>query len=270
MVMAVCQQTGMSLLDFQSRYHVRQGRISMQAHAMLAEFVSRGGTFKMVERSPNRACIVLTKDGNEYISELSWADALQEPFIYAGNETDQLRELSKPLDQRKLKAKYQTPRSRMQMLWARVISDGVGTLDPGARQAYTPEETEDFQPDQRRETVVSAAELNNVIDVPLHEVQSIPDTVKTVGESNTEKLKRLAAEKKAAINAPVDNLALDYSVCPVAPRGAQRFKGMKWDKMELFVLESALTAAKAGKYPEITAEHQEAIQYAIDGKRVAV
>ena len=146
MVLATCQQTGMSLIEFQQKFHLRQGRFSMQAHAMLAELCERGGSYKLIERSPDRAALELTKDGNKFISEITWEDAQNEPFVYAGNETDQLAELEKPLDKRKLKAKYRTPRSRMQMLWARAVSDGVVVIDPGARGGiYTPEESSDFE-----------------------------------------------------------------------------------------------------------------------------
>ena len=44
-----------------------------------------------------------------------------------------------------LKAKYSTPRARMQMLWARCVSDGVRVVAPECVQGiYTPEETADF------------------------------------------------------------------------------------------------------------------------------
>ena len=44
-----------------------------------------------------------------------------------------------------MKPKYRTNRSRMQMIWARCVSDGVRVVCPAACQGvYTPEETEDI------------------------------------------------------------------------------------------------------------------------------
>lgn len=247
-LMATCQQTGMSLIQFQQKYHFRQGRFSIQAHALLAEFVERGGAYKIVERSPVRAALELTKDGNTYVSEVTWEQALQEPFVYRGDESDALAELTKPLDKRKLKAKYQTPRARMQMLWARALSDGVVVVDPGARGGiYTPEETEDFAP-----------------ALPAHEEQSIPAA---------EVPARVAAamgkaQKPAPAPAPVEpvtvtveatitpvvEVAPDPNLCPIPGK----MLGVPWTKMETDIL--LYPVENSADCPEVTPAHLAAIK----------
>ena len=187
-VMIVCQQTGMSLFEYQQKYHYRQGQFSMQAHAILASFEDRGGTYELIERTPERAAIKLKKGDNEYLSELTWKDALEEPFVYRGNETTQLAELQKPQAQRRIKAKYSTRRARMQMLWARVISDGVVVVDPGARMGiYPPEVTEDFNHNKKEEKVIEADEV----------------VVKNIVES-----------------------VIDYTVCPLEPKKGWKWTEM--------------------------------------------
>lgn len=210
-VMATCRQTGMSLIEYQQKYHFRQGRFSMQAHAMLAEFVNRGGKYKLLERTPNRAAIGLSKDGQDYISSLTWEEALNEPFVYRGNPTEQMAELKKPLNQRRISDKYQTPRSRMQMLWARVISDGVVVMDPGSRMGvYTPEETDDFHG-------------SPVIE---HEIDPV---------EAAKKIKSLQQQ----VSDPEKELQPDYSRCPLAP-----WEGKLWADFPNDVLDRAVISDK--------------------------
>jgi hypothetical protein len=229
LIAGACHQSKLSLVEFQQKFHYRQGRFSMQAHAILAVFCERGGKYKLLERSPTRAAIELNKNGNVYLSELTWEDAAQEPFVYRGNEDQQLAELDKPVAQRRLKAKYKTPRSRMQMLWARVISDGVAVLDPGARSAYTPEETDD------------------IIDA---EYTSAPRKELTPDEAA-----RRAKPVDATIAEPfavVDALGPEH-FCPV---GGEDVQGQPWTAFETEVLVSALECEDDA----ITTAHRECIR----------
>lgn len=126
------------------RYHVIHGKLSMKSDAMLAEFDRQGGKHKPLCRTADRAEIELTLDGHTERFAITWTEAQQEPFIYEGREGDVLKALAdnKPPV---IKAKYRTPRSRMQMMWARVVSDGVRVMMPGVNcGTYTPEEVDDF------------------------------------------------------------------------------------------------------------------------------
>lgn len=118
-------------LEIKRRYHLQNGELSVRADAMLADFRSIcKGTHKVIERSPAKAAVELTLDGNSQTFSFTWAEAEKEPFVLAKDG--------------KLKKNYATPRARMQMLWARVISDAVRTMAPEiVSGTYTPEELDD-------------------------------------------------------------------------------------------------------------------------------
>lgn len=180
LVMAACQQRGEDLVSFQQRYHLRQGRFSMQAHEMLAQLERRGGGYEIIQRDEECASLKLWKGDRVYTSTLTWEQAKQEPFVYAGNENEQLAQLDLPFEKRRLKNKYKTPRSIKQMLWSRVVSDGVVVVDPGARGGiYTPEETEDFTEDaapaQKEEKEVSSEQAQEAINVESKSADNKPE-----------------------------------------------------------------------------------------------
>ena len=170
LIATTCHQTGMSLLTFGETYHVYQGKISMKADAMLARFNELGGTHKVVSRTADLAVIEVTWDGTATPFSLSWEEAREEPFVYSGGPNKQMEELKKPFEQRSLKDKYKTARARMQMLWARVMSDAIRCVCPQANKgSYTPEEVSDFNdaPVRGSEPVVISDEevQSRVIDV---------------------------------------------------------------------------------------------------------
>lgn len=139
-----CLYRNMPPLTMAERYHVIFGKLSMKAEAMLAGFEQAGGKYKVLSRTPELAAVEFTIKDETHKLSLSWEDAQKEPFCYEGKEqavVDLLVAGKKP----PLKPKYATPRSRMQMLWARLVSDSVRFLCPQVVSGvYTPEEIEDF------------------------------------------------------------------------------------------------------------------------------
>ena len=126
-----------------------KGRVSKKTDAILADFHMIGGTHLPISRTEEVAEAKFTLGKASYTSKLTWEECKSEPFIYQGKEDDvvQLLEAGK-MDALKIKAKYRTPRARKQMLWARVVSDGVRVVAPECcRGIYTPEEVDDFAPD---------------------------------------------------------------------------------------------------------------------------
>ena len=125
-------------------YHVIFGKLAKKADAMLGDFLKLGGKHKIISRTPDLVSVEMTFEGSTQVFSLSWEDAQLEPFCYVGKESDIVKILrtgNKPL----LKDKYSTPRSRMQMLWARTIGDAIRTMNPQAcRGVYTPEELSDM------------------------------------------------------------------------------------------------------------------------------
>lgn len=143
------QARGVDILSLAQRYEFISGRLSMPSKVMLAEFRSRGGDYEMLDRSGDVAAIKLIYKGRESVFRFTWDEAKGEPFIYNGKESELLRFIqadNQKLLAEKLKPKYATPRARMQMLWARVVSDAVGTICPEVNiGVYTPEEIDDFE-----------------------------------------------------------------------------------------------------------------------------
>lgn len=150
-IVAMCQQKRISWMDFMQNFHMIKGTVTKKTDAMLADLHRMGGSHKVVIRTPDKAECIFKCGESEYTSTVAWEDCLAEPFVYCGGKEDDIitaiangckwpngRHLE-------LKPKYRTPRSRMQMLWARCVSDGVRTVAPECCQGvYTPEEASDF------------------------------------------------------------------------------------------------------------------------------
>lgn len=144
-----CFAKRMDPLALAESYHLIQGKLSMRADRMLAGLHERGGSHRIIQRNPEAAAIEITIHGDTQQFSLTWHDAQQEPFVY-GKEKN---------GKRQLKDNWATPRSRMQMLWARVVSDGVRAMCPEVVcGAYVPEEIDDLDvaADEPRSVVVEA------------------------------------------------------------------------------------------------------------------
>ena len=143
-IVAMCQQKRISWLDFMQNFHMIQGVVSKKTDAIIADFHRAGGTHRVLSRTADKSEAVFRLGDCEYTSTITWEDCLAEPFVYVGKENDVLAMLQRGQTP-PLKAKYSTPRARMQMLWARCVSDGVRVVAPECVQGiYTPEETSDF------------------------------------------------------------------------------------------------------------------------------
>lgn len=184
-----CLARRMPPLMLAERYHIIQGKLSMKADATLAAFLEAGGKHQLIERSPQRAAIKLTVGDQSQEFSLTWDEAKEEPFVYEGREKETLKKLGNGRNGLEVKAKYQTPRSRMQMLWARVVSDGVRTMLPTVNcGVYSPEEVEDFDGESAKNSAkktepAPAAETTDVVDVPFDEVSESAPTQEPAAQS---------------------------------------------------------------------------------------
>ena len=174
-----CLTTGIPPLTMCKRYHVIGGKLSMRADFMLAEFHRRGGKSKWIARTPDVAHIRLAVPGGESEEfRLSWEDAQKEAFPYEGKGV--LKTLAaggKP----ELKAQWATNRGRMQMMAARVVSDGIRAIMPEVNEGrYTPEEfdAEDWT-EARSGSAAAAATVATVQPVKVEAVTTAA-TVETV------------------------------------------------------------------------------------------
>ena len=146
MICGICYQTGISWLDFAETFNIMHHRISKKTDAILADFQERGGVYEIVSRTEDKAEAKFAYGKTKWTSTVKWEDCLSEPFIYIGKEEAIVNSIvANNTAALVMKPKYRTKRSRMQMMWARCVSDGVRAVCPAACQGvYTTEEVEDI------------------------------------------------------------------------------------------------------------------------------
>ena len=219
-------QTGMTSLEFVELYNVVFGRITMRADAMLAGLIKCGGKYNIIERSETRAAIEIQKGKKKEVFELTWADAEAEPFTKDKNGN--------------LKAKYATPRSRMQMLWARVVSDSTRATYPQVVQgAYTPEEVEDFDEVQKA--------ANGPLEIPGAENvtrEALEESLKGDAGTSAATTVLIAQEATSATSETTPVIgpenpfpATNFEICPIP---GVPMTGQRWDSLGPDHLKAAL------------------------------
>lgn len=176
-VALTCLTEKISPMEFTRRYHIIEGRPSMRADYMLARFEELGGKKRIINRNPACAEIELEWNGEKTKFSFTWEDAQQEPFVKdkKGN----------------IKTNYATPRARMQMLWARCVSDAIRTVCPQVNcGTYSPEEVVDMiggdstiidaEYQVKTDTGAEATEVVEAVEaVEAVEVQAVPAESKT-------------------------------------------------------------------------------------------
>lgn len=128
-----CIMENVSPLTILQTYHFIEGKLSMRADAMLGRASTIGKCkYEVKARNDQLATIEMENEhGKKCEFSLSWEDCQKEPFVWDKNK--------------QVKTNYATPRSRTQMLWARVVSEAVRTICPQVVcGAYTPEEISDM------------------------------------------------------------------------------------------------------------------------------
>jgi hypothetical protein len=249
-----CLSENISPMSFMRKYHLVEGKPSMRADAMLAEFC-KYGSYQILSRTPEKAAIRMKlKDGDAQEFSFTWEEAAAEPFTKDKNNN--------------LKHNWATPRARMQMLWARVVSDAVRCMAPWVNAGtYTPEEAEDF---------TTAPAVRNVTPAPANEeamhqavreiIEEVPATVKVASApAATTSTTTTPAASGAAETFPTPAVA-DTPVTVVQAEVVQpedptvspigRNRGKKWAELDDKILDLAL---KSGR-PEISQKHIEAIK----------
>lgn len=139
-VALVCLCEGLTPLDFRKRYHMIEGKPTMRADAMLAEFrMNFGGQYRIVSRTADLAAIELTLNGQTSEFSFSWEECLQSRWPWKKG----VKPGSQPTADN-LKDNYSTPTDRKAMMWARLVSDSLRAMCPElVAGVYTPEEVQD-------------------------------------------------------------------------------------------------------------------------------
>ena len=234
-IIMMCHQEGWTLYEFVTTFDWMHGRASKKTDAMIADFEARGGKREIVERSSERAAVKLTYNGKTYESALTWEECKKEPFVYAGRQ-DAILAALKAGDTSRLgiKDKYATPRSRMQMLWARVHSDGIRVICPeSVKGNYTPEEVSDFTDDTQQPDNMQPPVAAPVASAPAAAPAPAP-----------------AAQQPQAAAPQAATPAVQSSV-EFCPAGNPDWVGKRWDDETVFSTD-ILRQALAVQHPTFT------------------
>jgi hypothetical protein len=201
-VVATCHQQGISLMEFHRTYHIVEGRPSMRADAMLAEFRKAGGRYKIVENSQTRAAAEVTFEGQKLMFEYTIEDAMRTGDCLRGDGKVKEIWTKRPED----------------MLWARLVSRFVRRLCPEINAGvYTPEEVRDFD------------------DTPHHATAAAPISADEAARRAKVVTPEFVAPAQTTAAEGVD--ITDPSVCPI---GGEGYAGRAWDEFENDELTAAL------------------------------
>lgn len=187
----ISYQTDTPINELAQIYNMVHGRLAKKPDAILADLLLLGGDYKILERSKDRAKIEFTCGDRSYISDVDFEKLKSEPVIYDGKESDIVKLINAgQFNKLSVKPKYSTERSRMQMIWARCVSDGVRVVCPGAcKGIYTPEETSDFA-----EETAPAQVQTKPWDMPISEPTHAPCEICPIGQFEGKKWEELETD----------------------------------------------------------------------------
>jgi hypothetical protein len=131
---------GIDLMQLRRRYHWIEGKPTMQAAAMLAEFrMNHGGSYKVTQRDEKATRITFTdKYGETYDCEMTLEQAMSSrwPWKKWKNKDEGLKD------------NWATPLDQKTMMFARCVSDSLRFICPElVAGVYTPEEIVDLRDD---------------------------------------------------------------------------------------------------------------------------
>lgn len=126
MVVAMtCYQEGITPIDFSRMYHIVNGRPCKKADYMAAEFRTKGGKYKIIERSESKAAAKFFYEDQEVDFVFTIEQAKRAGLVGGKNANWN-----------------HYPEN---MLWARMMSNAIRVLCPEVNAGvYTPEEAGDF------------------------------------------------------------------------------------------------------------------------------
>ena len=217
-IAATCIQEKISFLKFKETFHLINGVPAIKAEAMLGNLLTLGGEYEILERTPDKVSVKFTYKKASYVSTLTWEDASKED--YTRNSKGGLKD------------NWSTPRRRMQMMWARAVSDGVRVVCPLAtRGSYTPEEVMDFPENQPRD-VTPPEKLAAMPVQPMPAAQQPQATIQVA--QIPQPVQQVQPPPMAAEAPPMPGV--DYTIC----RAPGQFAGKKWSEVPEDMLRVAL------------------------------
>lgn len=243
LVACTCHQTGISFIEFKQTYHIINNQLSKRSDKMQADFQKAGGVVEIIQKNPEGSIVKLTHGKTSYTSRCIWEEIKGEPFAVKSQN-------------------YATPRKRMQMMWARCISDGVRTVFPEvAAGVYTPEEVETFNDESPKATItpeeatrMATKQVEATVSQPVYTAPVQPTVLHPVSPSPVAPIQPQQAQQMAVqqeseptpFTVLNDQANLDYTICPVE---GTLFR-MPWSQMPLDYLEAAMSLNIDQKYKD--------------------
>jgi hypothetical protein len=258
-LMLLAESEGLHPIQAVRRFHIIEGRPSMRADAMQAEFQRHGGRLRWIESTAEKCSAEFSHPVHQpepllvtvTMKELVESEvAMQWPKLREGEQFD-------PRRGKIMKDAYKKfPR---QMLRARVISEGVRAVDPGVVVGiYTPEEVSDFEePRPSRQAIAPPPVRPDPQPESRHEaVDSEPPTQPARGECSS------------WIQARVDETEAEWAILCASAKKPHEKLGLNpwrvingvitdWVAKELIEPQSVLTDGKRDKSKVMEMIHNE-------------
>ncbi len=229
-----CYAKGVDPMSLSDTFHIIGGKLSKRADAMLRDLVRAGGRYKVLCRTSNKAEIEIEHGGQTQRFPFTIDEAMAEPFSKTKKGDVQ--------------PNYATPRKRMQMLWARVVSDGVRTICPEAAcGTYTPEEVSDFTNGQTVDeplAALSKAEVEEVVEVVAEPTKINQEVAKS--EPKPEDNGYCTTEQSIRIRELFDQLQVpaEKREAALAKRGAATIRNLTHEAAATFIASLEAMATK--------------------------
>ena len=237
-VAGLCQQEGISYMEFMRKYHFVNGKVEMRTDAMLAELQRLGGTYTIQQSDSAGSIATFSFRGTTFQEKVIWDELCKEPeppfFEQVGPNKWAVTK------------NYAYPRKRSHMLWARCVSNGIRKVCPMVNQGvYTPEETSEFVEVAPVEVTAAPVEVAAAEVAPAAAPKAAPKrrTVKKPAPAAVEEAEVVEAEvapapaaqpeaaPAAAPAIPFPTAATEdpekFAICPCEGKA----KGMRWDKI---------------------------------------
>lgn len=223
-----------SPLDIMKKYHIIEGKLSMRADAMLAEFIGRGGKVKWLKSGDDGTearAIFTDKDGNAQELAFSVEDAKKMKLAFVTSS-------GKPTNWTK------NPGA---MCRARLTSKAIRMMDPACvAGTYTPEEVQDFEVDQSNlKTATADAPAPKTAAKPAEKAAETPaeQPKKTKAEKPADPPAEKAAEKPVEKAEPAPASASEMGeaqalVAEVLKEAGIEEPGLKWLRGNGFISET--------------------------------
>ena len=215
MVVAMtCYQQKITPLEFIRTYHIIDGKPSMKADAMAAEFRKRGGKYKVLSHTDAEAKAEFEFESNKTKFSYTMDEAKKQGICFKS-------------DGKTLKDNWR--KFPANMLWARMMSNACRVLCPEINSGiYTPEEVMDMTTDNAvSEAPISKETMKNITNEIKEEKPKPQPKKKTVPKSEP--------KKDSPFNAEPESPAEDFSICPIG-----QLKGKAWEEMPSEHLKMAL------------------------------